>query len=229
MSSKPIAPNTGLQERLLHEALEHAQSAGLRRRETYAMSMIGRLDFLIGNLENARDRLSRSIELAEENNWLAFVPWPQAFLGETLVEMGAAEEASRILRQAFARACQIGDPCWEAVTGRALAMISADEGDSDEALRIVEDALERCRRLPDTYKWGEAYVLEARCRLGVRQGHPDAEAWIEELLELSSRTGMRELQLQAMLLASELTGSGLGETVDDLIESIGNPRFSRGH
>lgn len=210
---------------LVVEAVERAGAAGLRRRETYAMSMVGRLLFLVGDLSGARDLLAESIDRAEADGWLAFLPWPQAFLGEVMLESGDVDTARQVLRQAFARACQIGDPCWEGVTGRALALLALAEGDAEEGLRIVGDALDRCRRLSDTYKWAEAYVLEARCRLGVLTGSESASAWIEELFDMATRTGMRELQLRAMTLRAEVGEQIDAKAILDLREAIENPRL----
>ncbi|MEX2619549.1 MAG: hypothetical protein WD250_04955 [Egibacteraceae bacterium] len=50
-------------------------------------------------------------------------------------------------------------PPWEAV---ALPTCC-----SDEALTLLADAPRRCRRLPDSYLWVEAYALDALCGLAV--------------------------------------------------------------
>jgi DNA-binding SARP family transcriptional activator len=212
-------------ERLFKDALELAQKSGQRHREAYVMSMLGRSALLLGDLERASDLLNQTIAIAEADSWLAFLPWPQAFLGEVMVERGDLDGARQMLEQAFARACQIGDPCWEGVTGRGLALLAEADGEPDEAIRVLQDALKRCRRLPDTYKWAEVYILEAQCRLGVAHGHESAEEWIAELIEISSRTGMRELQLQAMILKVPPEEAPNDPSIKNLAESISNPRI----
>lgn len=212
-------------ESLLQSAVKASRTVGLRRREAYAVSMLGRLAFLLGDLNRACELLEHSIGMAEADSWIAFLPWPQAFLGESLIERGDTEAASRVLHQAFARACQIGDPCWEGVTGRALALLVDAEGDPTEATRIVKDALARCQRLPDTYRWAEAHVLEAQCHLGVVHGLERASGWTDQLYDIATRTGMRELQLRAMLLRERIGGNGDEGLMASLAEAISNPRF----
>ncbi len=210
---------------LFKDAVELAQKSGQRRRESYVMSMLGRSALLLGDLDRASDLLNRAIAIAEADSWLAFLPWPQAFLGEVMVERGDLDGARQVLKQAFARACQIGDPCWEGVTGRGLALLAEADGEPDEAIRVLQDALKRCRRLSDTYKWAEVYILEAQCRLGVAHEHESAEEWIAELIEISSKTGMRELQLQGMILKALTEKAPTDPSIKSLAESVSNPRI----
>ena len=60
-----------------------------------------------------RTSSTSSIKLVEQHQWLAFLPWPQALLGHLYLERGETARAADALEQAFARACQLGDPCWE--------------------------------------------------------------------------------------------------------------------
>ncbi|MEX1091991.1 MAG: BTAD domain-containing putative transcriptional regulator [Acidimicrobiia bacterium] len=212
-----------------HEILvlaeDGAGAAGDTRRRAYATSMLGRLCLLQGKLESAVDHLGRAVAWAQDENWLSFLPWPQAFLGEALLEMGDTDSARQVLEQAFARACQVGDPCWEGVSGRGLALLSEAEGETTLAFDILLDARKRCVRLSDTYMWGEAYILEAQCALGVTHEHERVREWIEALYDLSSRTGMRELTVRAMTYESRLDGDDTLAAVENLAAEIPNPRL----
>lgn len=212
-------------EALLQDAVELARVAGDQRREAYVISMLGRAALLRGDLDSALPHLERAVELAQEENWLAFLPWPQAFMGEALVEFGDLEGARSTLEQAFARACQIGDPCWEGVSGRGLAMLAEAEGKTLEAFEIIDDAAERCVRLSDTYRWGEAYVLEARCRLGIAHDHDKSGEWVETLYELAASTGMRELAVRALVYRSRIQEGVDLEAVGMLAGEIANRRL----
>lgn len=186
-------------DRLLAEAMTVANRSGERRPQAYASSMLGRRHLLRGDLPSAINELELAIDLGQSENWLAFLPWPQAMLGEAMLESGDVESAEQVLEQAFARACQIGDPCWEGVTGRGLALLAEVKGDHDQAFQILADAKKRCTRLADTYRWAEAYILDAQCALGVTHGNRATPEWIEDLYDLSSRTGMRELTVRALV------------------------------
>jgi hypothetical protein len=185
--------------------------------------MLGRVDLLRGDVDAAADRLDASVALAERNHWLAFLPWPQALRGEAQLGRGDVDGASRILEQAFARACQLGDPCWEGISARGLALVAEARGDTAAAFAILSDARLRANRLADPYVWLDAYILDARCTLGRRHGHPDTLNWVEEMRLVTSRTGMRELDLRSLLHAAGTGAEGSLEAATLLAAEIDNP------
>lgn len=189
---------------LLDTGAEQAARISATRVEAYARAMLGRAHLLRGAFDEATDALSSSIDLAEEDRWLAFLPWPQAFLAEAHLGRQDTEAAAEILEQAFARACQIGDPCWEGVTARGLALVAAAANDIDRAFRLLDDARSRCNRLDDTYMWLDAYILDSQCQLGLINNHPRTEQWIATMSELAARTGMMEMTVRALLHRSHL-------------------------
>ncbi len=65
-----------------------------------------------------------AIRLARDDHWLAFLPWPQAIRGQVQLLDGHVDRAAELLDQAFARACQLGDPCWEGMSARGLALLA---------------------------------------------------------------------------------------------------------
>lgn len=217
---------------LLQASVDYARAAGDRSREAYATSMLGRIDLFWGDLESAASLLNRAIDLGQSENWLAFLPWPQAFLGEVELEGGDPDSASRTLEQAFARACQIGDPCWEGVSGRGLALIAEANGETSRAFEVLRDAAARCNRLSDTYVWADAYILDAQCALGLRHGHDDTPRWTARFYDLVSRTGMREFLVRAMLYRTMLGVGDEKQAAGNLAEDIANPKlleFARNH
>ena len=191
----------------LREAIDSARVAGDVRRETYATTMVGRVHLLRGDTDAAADALRTAISLGERERWLAFLPWPQAFLGEVELARGDVELAESILSQAFARACQLEDPCWEGVSVRGLALVAETQGNSDRAFTLLLDARNRCNRVADPYVWLDAYILDAQCELGRRHDHPATASWVDELFRLSSRTGMRELTVRALVHSAALGNS----------------------
>jgi DNA-binding SARP family transcriptional activator len=178
------------------------------RREAYALAMLGRVSLFQGELDLAADRLDGAVALAERHHWLAFLPWPQALRGEVQLARGDPPGASRLLRQAFARACQLGDPCWEGLAARALALVAEATGGTARAFEILADARVRCNRRADPYVWLDLYILDAQCELGLRHGHPDTRAWVAALQELTARTGMRALADRARRHGAALGNPG---------------------
>ena len=123
--------------------------------------------------------------------------------------------AAELLQHAFARACQLGDPCWEGMAARGLALVAEATGDTERAFALLADARARAGRLADPYVWLDGYILDAQCELGRRHGHPDTGAWVEALRELASRSGMRELTLRSLR-----HGAALGRAGDDAAAAV---------
>jgi DNA-binding SARP family transcriptional activator len=212
---------------LLEDAVRLSRRAGDPRREAFGLSMLGRLDLLHGDLDAAAGRLDASVELAERVQWLALLPWPQALRGEVELARGDPAAAARILEQAFARACQLGDPCWEGMAARGLALVAEARGDAGRAFEVLADARVRANRLADPYVWLDAHILDAQCELGRRHGHPGTPRWVEAMTALTTRTGMRELAVRALLHAAALGDPGARSAAALLAADVDNPALAR--
>lgn len=210
----------------LEAAVEAARQASESRIEAFALSMLGRIHLLRRNFDEAARCLDLSLELCARSHWLALQPWPQALRGE--VELGRSKpgDASVFFDQAFARACQLGDPCWEGMAARGMALAAEAEGESERAFEILADARIRCNRLADPYVWLEAYILDAQCGLGRRYGHADTASWVGPMVSLTSRTGMRELMVRSLLHAEALGDDGAGQAARLLGAEIDNPALA---
>jgi DNA-binding SARP family transcriptional activator len=207
----------------LDEALRLSREVGDPRRAAYVLSMLGRVDLIRGELDRADERLTSAVDLAQREHWLSFLPWPQALRGEVQLARKDPGQAAETLEQAFARACQLGDPCWEGMAARGLALVAEADGDTDRAFDTLLDARTRSNRLADPYVWLEAHILDALCDLGRRHAHPETPAWIETMGDLTSRTGMRELTVRAMLHSAALGNTGDAAAAALLAADIENP------
>jgi len=211
---------------LLEEAVRASRMVGEPRREAFARSMLGRVGLLRGDLALAAEHLEVAAGLADREHWLSFIPWPQALLGQVLLTRGD-DGAARCLEQSFARACQIGDPCWEGIAARGLALLQEAAGDAEGAIDGLLDARSRSTRLPDPYVWLDVYILDALCRLGLGVGHPRTRAWADEMLDRAARSGMRELTVRAMLHKAALGDPGEAQAAAILAADIENPELTR--
>ncbi len=207
----------------LDRAVLASREVGEPRREAFALSMLGRVRLLRGDLTEATETLSAASELGERDHWLSFLPWPQALLGQTWLSLGDLAAASRTLEQSFARACQIGDPCWEGISARGLALLAEAHGDVEQAFAVLLDARARTNRLADPYVWLDVHILDALCDLGRRHDHPQTLAWASEMLDRSSRTGMRELTVRAMVHEAACGVPGDAEVAALLARDVDNP------
>jgi len=195
---------------LLEQAVTLSRAAGEPRRQAYALSMLGRISLFRGALDTAAEQLDASVKLAEQDHWLAFLPWPQTLRGEVQLARGDPAGAAELLQHAFARACQLGDPCWEGMAARGLALVAEASGDTEGAFALLADARARSGRLAEPYLWLDGYILDAQCELGRRHGHPDTGVWIETLRNLASRSGMQDFALRSLQ-----HGAALGRAGDD--------------
>jgi DNA-binding SARP family transcriptional activator len=192
----------------LDRAVRVAREAGDPRREAYALSMRGRVDLLCGRLDDAAARLAESVALAERGHWLSFLPWPEALQGELHLARRQPEAAALVLERAFARACQLGDPCWEGMAARGLALVAESTGRTDRAFDTLLDARARSNRVTDPYVWLDVHILDALCTLGRRHSHPQTAHWVVAMRELAARTGMRELTVRALVHSAALGDAG---------------------
>jgi ATP/maltotriose-dependent transcriptional regulator MalT len=212
-----------LATRLLEEATQLSRDVSEPRREAYGLSMLGRVGLLRGDLDAAERWLRESLAVAEADHWASFRPWPQALLGHVALSRGDVAGATTCLEQSYARACQLGDPCWEGIAARGLALVAEATGDVSGSVARLIDARARSTRLADPYVWLDIHILDALCGVGIRHGDPRAGSWVEDMHERSSRTGMRELTVRAMLHGAALGDRGDAEMAAILAAEIDNP------
>lgn len=215
--------NYGRALSLLEEGIELARSSDDRRRESYALAMVGRVHLLRNELDQAAEQLDAALQLGETDRWLAFLPWPQALRGEVQLKRGDRSGAEELLEQAFARACQLGDPCWEGAAARGLALVADAAGEPDHAFALLADARTRCNRLADPYVWLDVYILDAQCELGRRRDHPETARWVGAMRDLASRTKMRELTVRSLLHGAALGNPGDADAASLLAANIDSP------
>ncbi len=209
---------------MLSEAEAMADRMGDSKQLAYVLSLRGRALMLCGELTDACDALDRSVTLAQRV-WTALLPWPQALRAEVDLQRGSVDSAAENFEQAFALGCQLGDPCWEGIASRGLGKVAMARGSTQGAVEILLDSVQRSQRLPDGYVWGKGYALEVLCGLAVERHLTQAPDWIDQLLTLSGRAGMRELTVRAYLHRARLGDSASADAARLLAAQIENPRL----
>lgn len=185
--------------------------------------MLGRLHLLRRDLDEARHLLDSALEKAAAIGWTGLVSWPESLRAEVDLLAGDVDRAAERFEHAFTLGCQLGDPCWESVACRGLGLVAAERGDVTAALEMLDEAPRRCRRLPDSYLWVEAYGLEALCNVGVEHSVASTGQWIDELENLASRHGMRELLARSAIHRAHLGEPGALEAAESLAALVDNP------
>jgi len=218
--------DTGAHERALahlRRSVELAERAGSRQQAAFSLSFLGRSHFLREELDDARVALERSLALARETKWLAFEPWPESWLAEADLAAGELPAGRERFEHAWALASELGDPCWEGAAGQGLGRIACHEGRVPAGLRLLEEARRRAASFPDAYVWVEAYALAELASAAVEARHRRAHVWVEDLVSLTARTGMRELAVRAYLLRADLGDRSALDSAAILVAEVENP------
>jgi DNA-binding SARP family transcriptional activator len=208
---------------LLSRSVAVAQEAGDAHREAFARSVLGRAHLLRGELVEAAETLDATLALVESTGWVAFQPWPEALRAEVALRQDEPERAAALVDHAFALGCRLGDPCWEAMSARAMGLIHEAAGQRGAALARLRDAAERAVRVADPYAWIHAYCLDALAGVAIADGAPDARAHVDRLERVAAHGDMRELVVRAAMHHARLGDPGGQASARLLAEAIDNP------
>ncbi len=125
----------------------------------YGLTGLARVYVRTNRLDEGGKSARVAVEAARKAGAVAIVPWALVWSAEAALLSGDVTTAERLYGEAFALGCESGDPCWETLALRGLALVALQHGRGGEAKELLCDAVARCRRLPDVYKWVEAVVL----------------------------------------------------------------------
>ncbi len=213
---------------MLQRSIVAAVRCGDRRQQAWSLSILGRAHLLRDERSQAAVALDASIELVHEERWLAFLPWPQALRAELDLREGGLRSDVGGIEQAWTLACQLGDPCWEAMTARMLGMVSARNGDRSRAATWLEEALRRCGSVTDQYQWVRAAVLDSMIHLASDIGdHDRAAELLETFTTLAARCEMSEMLVYGHLHRARLGDTDAVEAGRLLAHDIDNPALHR--
>jgi DNA-binding SARP family transcriptional activator len=188
---------------LLGTSAETARAAGSRRQEAWSAGVMARSLLLAGEVDQARSAAERSMGICERERWNAFLPWPQAVRAHCLATAGQWSEAQEDAEQSFALACQLGDPCWEGMSGRAMALVAMHAGDSAAADQWITDARRRSDRVPDRYVWVSGYVALGQLEIAARQRPDLVMPLARRLYRQALRTDLPEFVAWALVYQAE--------------------------
>jgi DNA-binding SARP family transcriptional activator len=207
---------------LLIESAEVAGHAGRPRRQAWSLGVLARSLLLSGEVDQARKAAEDSIEVAHRHRWNAFLPWPQVLRSQALAETGDWDTARDDAENAFALACELGDPCWEGMAGRALGLIELHTGDPAAAQTWIADARRRCDRVSDRYVWVSAYIALADLELAVRTGTDTTRA-ADRLHDYALRTDLPEFLAWALVHQAEAGDDSRISLARSTAEGVTNP------
>jgi DNA-binding SARP family transcriptional activator len=182
----------------LRASVDRAERADDERQQAWSLSLLGRAHLLRGEYSQAAGALSRTLALARNQRWVAFIPWPLALQSDLELATGDLDGAAEHLENAWSLACQLTDPCWESMAARGLGLLGARRGEHDVAAAWMTEAVVRSNRTADRYQWVHAHALDAMITVALENDEPDRAAPLVTTLEtLAARCDMRELVVRA--------------------------------
>lgn len=185
---------------LLEESVERSARCGDARQEAWSVSILGRAHLLRGDHDRAVRAVSESLRIIDEQRWLAFQPFPRALKAELDLQAGDVASVEHDLEETWVLSCQLGDPCWEGLAARGLALLHARRDAPAEAARWLEESLRRCGAVTDRYQWIKAYVLDTAVTVAHGAGDAAGARRTNDVLSaLAARCGLRELVVRAAL------------------------------
>jgi DNA-binding SARP family transcriptional activator len=208
---------------LLNKSVARAERCGRRRQAAWSLSLIGRVHLLRDEPALALPALEESLSLVAAERWAAFQPFPEALRAEVSLLTGRPDQALERHEHAFNLACQMGDPCWEAMAARLGGLLAANAGDTMKAREQLADAIIRATKVSDAYRWVHAHVLDSYAALAVEMGAEDVAQAVDELADLGERCGFREHVVRAQVYRERLGRSGAMESARLLAAEIDNP------
>ncbi len=213
---------------LLTRSAELAEASGELRQQAWSLGVLCRSLMLRGDDAEALLAADQSIDLCRSQRWMVFLPWPRAFRAELHLRAGRSDLARQEIEPAWSLSCQLGDPCWEGVSARMLARLSAHDGDLVAAHTWLDEARRRCDAVADTYQWVRAYVIDAQIDLAVARGDDHAALVLaDELAALAARSEMFEFVVHAHLHRARLGRPNALASARLLAGHVENPALDR--
>jgi len=208
---------------LLGTSADAASEADDRRQEAWSAGLLARSLLLAGQLEQALAAAERSIEICHRDRWNAFLPWPQAVRAHCLAAAEDWTAAREDAERAYALATQLGDPCWEGMAGRALALVARHRGDDDAAAEWITEARRRCDRLPDRYVWVSGYVALGQLEIAAVQQPELVPALARRLYRDAVRGDLPEFIAWALIYQAEAGDTANLQLARSLSRHVVNP------
>ncbi len=207
----------------LQDSLACAQRAQRHRKAGWSLAMLGRLQLLLGELDEAAESLDEAARIARGERWSAFLPWPEALGAEVELAQGRPEAARQHLEHASALAQRSSDPGLQAFATHGLAGVAAATGAFGAALNAIDNARRQACRGARPYVWIQAQILARRAALFNAHRPDQVDAALDEWIGLSARAGLREDIVRAQMVAAGRGRPGALEATAALAAGIDNP------
>jgi predicted ATPase len=186
-------------------ATKNARETGHAATLMHALQFAGIGYIFCGNLAGARAQVDELIALAEERGSQYWKALGAAMRGEIFTETGEAWDAVRAITSALTSLRSIGASLYEPRYLWHLAKAYAELGQLDDALRCINDAIEKVERSKE--KWCEAEVHRIAGEIALKSPGPNterAEAYFGHALTVARRQRAKSWELRAAISMARL-------------------------
>jgi DNA-binding SARP family transcriptional activator len=199
-----------------------AEALGNRRQQAFSAALLGRVRLLRGELEQAAVSLDRAQAWITEEHWTSFEPFVAGLRGETHLAAGELEEAAALIDRSWVMAELAGDHCFMALAAGAEARLFMEHGDLTAAAHWIDRGLGP----KPWYLWYSARLLDTAAEVSIASRSPRASAFVDQLAELASRSGMREFVVRGQSHRAVLGDEAAAQAVPWLARGIDNPALA---
>jgi DNA-binding SARP family transcriptional activator len=199
-----------------------AEAVGSRRQQAFSAALLGRVRLLRGELEQAAVSLDRAQAWITEEHWTSFEPFVAGLRGETHLASGQLEEAAALIDRSWVMAELAGDHCFMALAAGAEARLFMEHGDLTAAAHWIDRGLGP----KPWYLWYSARLLDTAAEVSIASRSPRAAAFVDQLAELASRSGMREFVVRGQSHRAVLGDDAAAQAVPWLARGIDNPALA---
>ncbi|CCQ46328.1 tetratricopeptide repeat family protein [Pseudarthrobacter siccitolerans] len=199
-----------------------AEAVGNRRQQAFSAALLGRVRLLRGELEQAAVSLDRAQAWIAEEHWTSFEPFVAGLRGETYLASGQLEEAAALIDRSWVMAELAGDHCYMALAAGAEARLFMEHGDLTAAAHWIDRGLGP----KPWYLWYSARLLDTAAEVSIASRSPRASAFVDQLAELASRSGMREFVVRGQSQRAVLGDEAAAQAVPWLSREIDNPALA---
>ena len=199
-----------------------AEAVGNRRQQAFSAALLGRVRLLRGELEQAGVSLDRAQAWITEEHWTSFEPFVAGLRGEAHLAAGELEEAAALIDRSWVMAELAGDHCFMALAAGAEARLFMEHGDLTAAAHWIDRGLGP----KPWYLWYSARLLDTAAEVSIASRSPRASAFVDQLAELASRSGMREFVVRGQSHRAVLGDEAAAQAVPWLARGIDNPALA---
>ena len=184
-------------DRLMSEAFEVAIGLDHEFSRAPVLLFDAMLAAIEGDVDRARLRGNDTVELAERFGFAMFAAGGRAVRGWAAARQGDAAFADAELEAALAAQLGRGSTMMLTLILGLLADARRTEGNVDEALRVVEQALERCGSGKERFWEAELHRLRGELMLTTGELGNEAEENIRRAIAVAREQGARALEARA--------------------------------